>query len=156
NAPTAWQWTFQGGTPTSSSDQNPFVCFPNGGNFTITLLASNAGGSDSATFIVNVTNAPPTPTITISSDSLKATIDTSYYTYQWYRDSTLLPNETNSYYIFSTGGNYNLRVTNSAGCSAAAGINVTAIDAIIRGQSTLGLTPNPVRDELFINTSWLN
>src|SRR6185437_2436870 len=71
NAPTSWLWTFQGGTPASSTDQNPFVCYLTGGTFNVKLVASNSGGSDSVitsnSFII-VYSAPPIPTITISYD----------------------------------------------------------------------------------------
>jgi len=39
--PTSWEWTFEGGDPESSSDQNPTVVFNTAGEYTITLVASN-------------------------------------------------------------------------------------------------------------------
>lgn len=47
-APTSWSWSFGGGTPTSSTAQNPTgICFGTNGTYTITLTATNAFGSDS-------------------------------------------------------------------------------------------------------------
>lgn len=54
NAPTSWAWTIEGtkGTDfeyidgTSASSQNPHVQFLKAGNYDVTLVASNAGGSD--------------------------------------------------------------------------------------------------------------
>ena len=40
--PTSWEWTFVGGTPETSSDQNPIVTFNTTGQFDITLAASNS------------------------------------------------------------------------------------------------------------------
>lgn len=44
-SPTAWDWTFQAGTPPTSQAQNPTVTYATPGIFTITLQASNTQGS---------------------------------------------------------------------------------------------------------------
>lgn len=47
NAPTKWQWTFEGGRPWSSNERNPAsICYDSAGVFRVTLVASNAAGSD--------------------------------------------------------------------------------------------------------------
>jgi hypothetical protein len=46
NAPTAWSWTFAGGTPDQSTLQNPLVTYNSAGDFAVTLIAANADGSD--------------------------------------------------------------------------------------------------------------
>ncbi len=43
--PTSWNWEFSGGTPVSSTEQNPTVIFNEPGKYTITLTSSNAIGS---------------------------------------------------------------------------------------------------------------
>lgn len=43
--PTSWQWTFEGGTPSTSTEQNPTVVYNSAGIFSVTLTASNAGPS---------------------------------------------------------------------------------------------------------------
>jgi PKD repeat protein len=50
NAPTAWSWFFPGGTPSVSNLQNPSVIYNANGFYSITLIVSNAFGSDSITF----------------------------------------------------------------------------------------------------------
>ncbi len=47
--PTAWEWTFQDGTPSTSTQQNPTVQFSSSGWKTVTLTVSNAYGSNSTT-----------------------------------------------------------------------------------------------------------
>lgn len=47
--PTSWRWTFEGGKPSSSTEQNPTVTYENAGNYEVTLEASNAGNSDIVT-----------------------------------------------------------------------------------------------------------
>jgi PKD repeat protein len=50
NAPTAWSWFFPGGTPSVSNLQNPSVIYNANGFYSVTLIVSNAFGSDSITF----------------------------------------------------------------------------------------------------------
>jgi len=47
NTPTLWQWTFPGGTPASSSDQNPTVTYASVGTYSVKLIVSDSNGSDS-------------------------------------------------------------------------------------------------------------
>ncbi|UHG90471.1 M43 family zinc metalloprotease [Spirosoma oryzicola] len=42
--PTKWEWTFEGGTPSTSTEQNPVVTYNQPGKFTVTLVTSNALG----------------------------------------------------------------------------------------------------------------
>ncbi|MBK9462808.1 MAG: S8 family serine peptidase [Sphingobacteriales bacterium] len=38
---TSWQWTFQNGTPATSTQQNPTVSFPSSGSYNVTLTVTN-------------------------------------------------------------------------------------------------------------------
>ncbi|GAB3999007.1 hypothetical protein GCM10028807_48020 [Spirosoma daeguense] len=42
--PTSWSWTFEGGTPSTSNQQNPTVTYNQPGKFKVTLVTSNAIG----------------------------------------------------------------------------------------------------------------
>ena len=46
NNPTSWSWTFEGGTPATSTDQNPVITYNSAGIFDVALSVSNAGGTD--------------------------------------------------------------------------------------------------------------
>ncbi len=46
NNPTSWSWSFEGGTPAVSSMQNPVITYNTEGNYTVTLVVSNASGSN--------------------------------------------------------------------------------------------------------------
>ncbi|MEX2597908.1 MAG: T9SS type A sorting domain-containing protein [Salibacteraceae bacterium] len=46
NDPTSWSWTFEGGNPSFSSNQNPLVGYSDTGYFGVTLIASNQFGVD--------------------------------------------------------------------------------------------------------------
>lgn len=47
--PTAWEWTFEGGTPSTSTEQNPIVTYDTDGLYPVTLISSNEMGSDTIT-----------------------------------------------------------------------------------------------------------
>jgi Zn-dependent metalloprotease/PKD repeat protein len=49
NEPTSWQWTFTGGTPSSSTAQNPTVTYNSLGNYAVTLKATNSFGNNTIT-----------------------------------------------------------------------------------------------------------
>jgi PKD repeat protein len=50
NTPTSWSWTFSGGTPGTSTVQNPAgIVYNTAGTYTVTLVATNSYGSDTET-----------------------------------------------------------------------------------------------------------
>jgi Zn-dependent metalloprotease len=54
HAPTSWQWTFPGGTPSSSTQRNPVVTYSTVGTYPATLVVSNSFGNDSITKITYI------------------------------------------------------------------------------------------------------
>lgn len=65
SAPTSWSWTFPGGTPSTSSVQNPTVSYSAPGTYSVLLTASNANGSTSETKLnyITVVNTPQTASL---------------------------------------------------------------------------------------------
>jgi PKD repeat protein len=47
--PTSWLWTFEGGTPETSTEQNPVVIYENNGLFDVTLEVNNTTGTQTIT-----------------------------------------------------------------------------------------------------------
>ncbi|MBN4052355.1 PKD domain-containing protein, partial [Sphingobacteriaceae bacterium AH-315-L07] len=45
NAPTSWSWTFPGGTPASSTVQNPTVTYSTAGTYNVSITATNGLGT---------------------------------------------------------------------------------------------------------------
>lgn len=41
----AWEWTFQGGAPSASTQQNPWVTYPSSGAYAVKLVVTGAGGA---------------------------------------------------------------------------------------------------------------
>ena len=50
-----WNWTFEGGTPFTSTEENPVVIYNTPGTYQVVLTASNANGSDVETKISYIT-----------------------------------------------------------------------------------------------------
>lgn len=68
NVPTGWAWTFTGGSPSTSSAQNPTnIVYANPGIYTVSLTASNASGNDTETKTGFIT---VNPTGTVSCDTI--------------------------------------------------------------------------------------
>lgn len=49
NNPTNWEWTFEGGQPAMSTEQNPLVSYSHPGQYDVTLKVWNASGSNTIT-----------------------------------------------------------------------------------------------------------
>lgn len=49
NNPTSYEWTFEGGTPSTSNEKDPVVTYRNAGSFNVSLKATNSDGSTTET-----------------------------------------------------------------------------------------------------------
>ena len=74
NAPTIWSWSFPGGTPNSSTEQNPTISYSTAGTYPVTLISTNAAGSDteqkSGYITVNATLIAPQADFTASQTTI--------------------------------------------------------------------------------------
>jgi PKD repeat protein len=55
NNPTSWSWSFEGGTPPTSTQQNPTVTYNSTGTFNVSLTVTNAQGSNTKTILNYIT-----------------------------------------------------------------------------------------------------
>jgi PKD repeat protein len=153
NIPTSWSWSFPGGVPSTSTDQNPQgICYPAGGTYDVTLVAGNAGGTDSVTLTgyIFVHPAPPAPVITQSGDTLS--VPGAYTSYQWYFGSDTIVGATNSSYVATQSGNYNIAVTDENGCVVGTGILnvIAAAPPDLPEGEEFAIVPNPAWDEFTV------
>ncbi len=154
---TSWQWSFPGGTPSSSTIQNPQgICYDSAGTFDSRLIASNGTGTDTLTFTnhIKVFASPPTPVIRQHHDSLFCTTDPTYTSYQWYDSTTLIPGATDTFFVVTHGGNYNVAVANENGCKISVGITIANNVGIneFSANNFISLSPNPASTQLTIHT----
>jgi len=117
-AATTWSWTFQGGTPGTSTAQNPTVVYNTAGNYNVTLLAGNTSGSNTLTNnnFITVNALPTVPTITQNGTTLSTTA--TNVTFQWFLNGVVIPNATTSSITATISGAYTVQVTNTSGCKA--------------------------------------
>jgi PKD repeat protein len=63
NYPSVWNWSFEGGTPDISNEQNPVVTYTNPGTYNVSLYVENNAGDDNHTktdyITVNPITDPP-------------------------------------------------------------------------------------------------
>ena len=52
--PTSWSWSFPGGTPSSSTEQNPTVTYNNSGTYSVSLTVANGNGSNTTGQTISV------------------------------------------------------------------------------------------------------
>lgn len=120
---TSYEWTFQGGSPSSSTSANPgAICYSTSGTYDVTLITTNALGSDTLTqsAYINVAPSPGIFSVVQLGDSLIA--PQGYNTYQWYFNNTLISGATSYYYVATQDGDYGIVVGNANGCQS--GVNI--------------------------------
>lgn len=135
NLPTAWNWTFAGGNPPSSTDSNPSVLYTNSGIFPVKLWVSNAQGSDSIlqTAYIHVFENPnlnfnenPLSCYAASDASLSAnsSAGTAPFSYSWNTGAS--GNTLNTI----SAGTYSVTVVDDNSCVANASFVVNNPDSL--------------------------
>lgn len=144
NNPTDWLWTFEEGSPPTSTLQNPEqVCYNVPGVYDVTLTASNANGSLTQTFpdYITVYATPPFPTITLAGYTLTSSPASSY---QWQLNSVDIPGATNQSYTMLQSGYYTVIVADLNGCKNSASVKVflSGIEDVT-ANANISIYPNP-------------
>ena len=151
---TSYAWTFPGASPGISTDVNPTgICYNTPGTYAVGLIASNAITSDTLTLnnFITVYPYPPPQGITQSGDTLFA--NAGGVTYQWYYNGSLIPGATESFYVASASGDYNVVATDANGCEVEAAIfDVTAGLQSADDSQQLIIYPNPVDDKFTMHS----
>ena len=132
NSPTSWAWTFPGGSPSTSTSQNPSVTYASAGTYTATLLSANSSGTSTAVSQTIVVVAKPVVASTSTSVCAgnSATITASgASTYVWSSGATTAalaaaPTTNTSYTVIGTA---------ATGCtnSAVGTISVSNLPSVV-------------------------
>lgn len=156
NSPTSWQWSFPGGTPSSSTAQNPpFICYNNSGVYLVALTVSNAGGSDIITTnaYITVVNDPQTPIISVDGNVLTSSSNSGN---QWYLNGLAITGAIGQTHLATQSGNYSVTVSNVNGCSSTStvlNLTVTDIDEV-NGEMESLLYPNPSSGIVMVQSAY--
>jgi len=149
NNPTSWNWTFEGGNPSTSTGSNPSVLYNVPGKYNVKLVVSNSSGSDSITKIGYITvPPPPKPIANFYASSTSISAGNSIY---FYDNSTNNPTAwkwtftggtpststlNNQYVIYNLPGTYSVKLVVS---NAGGGDSITKTNYI-----TVIPVPKPV------------
>ncbi len=124
NSPTSWAWSFPGGTPSSSTQQNPVVTYTAAGTYTITQTAANATGTStpvSQTITVNANPVVSVSNVSVCPGTAANLSASGATTYSWNTGAT-----TSSISATPTiTTNYTVTGINTAGCSNTKTVSVT-------------------------------
>ncbi len=154
NQPTSWLWTFQGGTPATSSAQFPgSICYQTPGTYNVTLAVTNAGGNDvliSNDHII-VNPLPAVPTISVNGNTLTSSANSGN---QWYFNGNPMNGFNTPSIQVTQSGNYYVVATNDLGCSVTSNITPFTATEIIENNfsDSFYLYPNPTTGVVRLNT----
>lgn len=140
---TNFEWQFEGGTPSSSTQENPVVIFNSPGAFDVTLIAFNAQGSDTLEMqeLIVVNDVPEADFNTIPSMATIEFINTSLRgdSYTWNFGDGDSSMEENPVHMYEGNGTYEvwLIVENECGVdSVSTSIEINAYPVALFGSNT--------------------
>jgi PKD repeat protein len=144
NSPTSWSWTFEGGTPATSTEQNPVVIYNTPGTYNVTLEASNINGSDTETkvdYITVTTLQPPVADFTASDTNISegdsitftdsSTNNPTSWSWSFPGGTPSSSTEQNPTITYNTEGTYNVTLTATNGAGSDEEIKVDYITVTI-------------------------
>lgn len=133
NNPTSWLWSFEGGSPATSTAQNPMqICYNQSGTYDVVLITSNAYGNDTLTLsnYITVFATPALPVISQNGNLLTCNTANSY---QWQFNSIDIPGATAQTYNATQTGFYAVVITDQNGCASSSTVylDLTGIEELI-------------------------
>jgi PKD repeat protein len=162
NTPIIWFWNFGDGY--NSTEQNPIHIYTTGGNFSVALTATNAGGSNFTVYddYINVTSIPiPVPSFTSNVTSgtppfsvqFTDTSGNSPTIWNWSFGDGNYSTEQNPKHWYNGTGIYTISLTasNEYG-NATVTMNNYIISSMVSGYNDLDITLDPLYKVMFMYT----
>lgn len=125
NTPTSWLWTFPGGSPSTSTAQNPMVNYSTRGLYAVTLKATNSFGNNTVTY-QDYIEVDQKPTLvrydyTLNQRELQIVnvIQTFGEDYLWKFGDGNTSTEELPYHEYAADGTYNLELILSNRCGSS-------------------------------------
>jgi PKD repeat protein len=137
-------WLFNGAVEDSSilNDPDP-VCYSSQGQYSVSLIVSNGGGSDTLTLnnLVHVFPPAAVQNVTLINDTLYS--NQGFATYQWYYNNSLIGGATSYYYAATLNGNYTVVSTDANGCESSFEILNVILNTVEANLAGFSIHPNP-------------
>ncbi len=158
---TTYNWQFPGGSPSSSTAQNPTVVYPTAGVYSVTLTASNTTGTSTATQsnLVTVTTTPTASFTNNTAGSTTSFTNTSANatTYTWSFGDGGNSTAASPSHTYATDGTYTVTLTATNACGTTTATQSVVIvlppTASFTASTTSGCVPLTVQ---FTSTSSAN
>lgn len=117
-----WSWSFEGGDPLNSSEQNPVVNYSNSGTYDVTLIVSSSSGNDTLVYTDYIT-INPLPEANYNYDRLEREVtfensSSNGDTYDWTFGDGNSSSEENPTHEYDMDGTYDVRLIVSNDCGA--------------------------------------
>lgn len=148
-----YQWTFTGGTPSSSNLAAPTIVYNTSGTYNVTLTATGPGGSTTETFTAYVV-VNPTPDASITQNGNVLTALPAGLFYQWFINGTPIGGATSQEFVVTQNGTYTVQVINEEDCSDvsnAVTVNNLSLEDVV-ANFDIQLYPNPAQN--VVNITW--
>ncbi len=124
------------------------------GTYTVTGSYSDSCSTVSDPVTVTEKEAPAKPAITLSDNTL---VSTEAVSYQWYMEGQIINGAILKTYKPATKGNYQVRITNSEGCSSMSDIyyydGIIGVEDVPNGLKYISIKPNPTNGSFIFETS---
>ncbi|MDR0364847.1 MAG: M6 family metalloprotease domain-containing protein [Bacteroidales bacterium] len=174
NSPTSWTWEFEGGTPSTSDEQNPVITYETVGTFDVRLTVKNPVGEEHMIKenYINVVPPPLSPIANFEAD--KTIIDVNeevHFTdlsenypqyWEWYFEGGTpdMSEEQNPVVLYDTKGSYSVTLV----VSSAYGMDTkvmrdyiivgdVSIDNLIQKSENVLVYPNPNNGHFHLKTT---
>ena len=135
----------------NASDTSQTWSIDSSGMYFVQAVDSLGCWSDTTFFQVTEHPNPPTPSISVNLDSVLLT-NVGNNTIQWYLDGSPITSPLDSIVIAQQNGNYYATVENNFGCQSYSDTINFLSTGVKREKSIFSVFPNPVRENLFIQT----
>ena len=141
---TGFEWSFPGGTPSSSTGDNPVVAYTSPGVYDVSLITTFVNGTDTLVLDSLIEVMPLDTSVTLADGTLTA--NASDASYQWLDCATgdTIPGQTGEEFTPSANGLYAVVVTQGfcSDTSACYFVMTTGVDDL-RGTTDASIVPNP-------------
>jgi len=151
NNPISWTWQFPGGTPETSTEQNPTVTYEQAGTYSISAEIANADGSSTFDFTdVIIVNDVPTAEFEVSElGEMITTINNSVgaTSYSWDFGDGATSDDAQPEHVYTETGVYEITLSATNECGTVTSTTTVSVTvSSIAELSALGqwtISPNP-------------